>query len=219
MFNTSLLCHKPTEPEEFLCCRVTGRSSYHSFIHVLVRRVSSTPGPLTAVQESLTRRFVVSLLLRRRRLLVVEVVEKELLIMLKRLSLPYATVTEDDHTAWILIAAILGIIYSFVFCSIRVVARRSIGRSFERDEATLLVSMVRRPFCGLVRAKHSVSWDFVDAFAFQCIAVVQSIVTINAVRGGLGKSWDLIAPNLQGWVQKVTKATTLPSYLRTHHTD
>lgn len=70
--------------------------------------------------------------------------------MLERLSTPYATVTEDDHTAWILVPATLGIIYSVVFCGIRVVARRSIGRSFERDEATLLVSMVREYVSGSI---------------------------------------------------------------------
>lgn len=30
-------------------------------------------------------------------------------------SLPFATVTDDDHTAWIVITTLLGIVYSILF--------------------------------------------------------------------------------------------------------
>lgn len=40
---------------------------------------------------------------------------------------PYARVTQDDHTAWIVIAATIGIVYSIIFLGFRIFVRRTSG--------------------------------------------------------------------------------------------
>lgn len=136
---------------------------------------------------------------------------------MERPSQPYATVTEHDHTAWIYIAAILGIVYSLIFCGIRVVARRSTGRSFGTDEAALLVGTVSRGHTfSKVCTKRTVQLEtLANDSATQCIAVIQSITTIIAGNDGLGKSWDLVIPSLQGRIQKVIEAMGKSKVTRT----
>ena len=56
--------------------------------------------------------------------------------------LPLETVTEDDHTAWILIWAALGSVVSIIFFGFRVFCRRTLGRNFVDDDLTLLAATV-----------------------------------------------------------------------------
>jgi len=51
--------------------------------------------------------------------------------------MPYATVTDVDHTAWIIIAASLGIVYATIFGAIRALVRYTSGASVGLDDATL----------------------------------------------------------------------------------
>ena len=56
---------------------------------------------------------------------------------------PFSTVSDNDHTAWILIAASLGTIYSLIFGGIRVFIRYTTSRVFGLDDAVLAVATVR----------------------------------------------------------------------------
>ena len=56
---------------------------------------------------------------------------------------PFAIVSANDHTAWILIAASLGIVYSFVFGGIRAFVRYTISRELAPNDITLAIATVR----------------------------------------------------------------------------
>lgn len=57
---------------------------------------------------------------------------------------PFATITDDDHTAWIIITALLGLVYSVLFGLVRVLVSWSTGRGRLRpDDIALAISTVR----------------------------------------------------------------------------
>lgn len=57
---------------------------------------------------------------------------------------PFETITVDDHTGWIVIAAILGIVYSIVFLGFRIFIRRTSGMGrLALDDTALIAATVR----------------------------------------------------------------------------
>jgi hypothetical protein len=86
----------------------------------------------------------------------------------------FATVTPTDHSAWILIATILGLVCTLVFGALRVLVRvRSIG----------LDDYVLTPAIGL--------------------AIIQSSLVLGACAEGFGKVFHLISENHQVKVQQL----------------
>jgi hypothetical protein len=56
---------------------------------------------------------------------------------------PFATITDDDHTAWIVITALLGLVYSLLFGLVRALLSWSTGRGRPRvDDIALAISTV-----------------------------------------------------------------------------
>lgn len=62
-------------------------------------------------------------------------------------SSPFATVTADDHSAWIIIAALLGLVYSILFGLVRAfVSVTTGGGKVHGDDVALTVSTVRSTY-------------------------------------------------------------------------
>ena len=57
---------------------------------------------------------------------------------------PLLTVTPTDHTAWIVITAILGICCALVTALLRIFVRAVISPPFGHDDTVVLVATVRR---------------------------------------------------------------------------
>lgn len=113
---------------------------------------------------------------------------------------PYESVTPDDHTAWIVIAATIGIIYSIIFLGFRVFIRRTSGLGrLSVDDLIVVVGTVRtapnllsrfsRRVCGLINA--------------QVLAFIQSATVLAACNNGLGKRWSILSSEMQQRVQQV----------------
>jgi len=56
---------------------------------------------------------------------------------------PFATITDDDHTAWIVITTLLGLVYTILFGLVRAILSWSTGRGRLRaDDTALAISTV-----------------------------------------------------------------------------
>ena len=60
---------------------------------------------------------------------------------------PYAVVTEDDHSAWLIIAMVLGLTLSLLFATFRIVVRRGDTMGGGRDDVVLALATVRITSC------------------------------------------------------------------------
>jgi len=92
-------------------------------------------------------------------------------------SPPFATITPDDHSAWILIATALCLACYLFFAGIRILVRVTISHGFDMD-------------------------DYVLGAATVC-AIIQSSIVLGACSKGLGKSVDLVSPDAAESVQKM----------------
>jgi len=96
---------------------------------------------------------------------------------------PFAVVTPDDQSAWILIAAALGLVCSLFFGGLRFFVRLTIDREFGLDDFILGAATV--------------------------LAVIQSSIILIACSKGLGKSIDLLSLGAQNEVQGMYYASNL----------
>lgn len=96
---------------------------------------------------------------------------------------PLARVTPRDHSAWIYVAALLGMCCSLVFCAIRALVRSMIAGGFGTD-------------------------DYVFYAAAGC-AIVQTGIVLGACSRGLGKTFDLLSLEEQAQVQQMWYASNL----------
>lgn len=96
---------------------------------------------------------------------------------------PFAVVTPNDHTAWILIVTALGIAFFVFFGCIRALVRFSFGHGFGLDDYIL--------------------------YSATALAVVQSSIVLGACSKGLGKALHLVSPEAQVEVQKMYYASNL----------
>ncbi|KAK1058271.1 hypothetical protein LTR74_013557 [Friedmanniomyces endolithicus] len=96
---------------------------------------------------------------------------------------PFATVTEDDHGAGIIIAAAMGIAFTSSVLVVRVFIRKYVNVGWQLDDTTLAIATV-------------LCW-------------VQSSIILAACADGLGKSLKLIPLQLQGRVQQLYYASNL----------
>lgn len=96
---------------------------------------------------------------------------------------PFAVVTPDDHSAWIIIAAALGLTSSLVFGAIRVFVRQTISPQYGLDDISLAASTI--------------------------LAVIQSSIVLGACSEGLGKSLRLFSPETQTEVQRMYYTSNL----------
>lgn len=96
---------------------------------------------------------------------------------------PFAVVTPDDHSAWIIIAAALGMISSLVFGAIRIFVRQTISPQYGLDDITLATSTI--------------------------LAIIQSSIILGACSKGLGKSLDLLSSEAQTEVQRMYYTSNL----------
>ncbi|KAK0778398.1 hypothetical protein LTR91_008380 [Friedmanniomyces endolithicus] len=92
---------------------------------------------------------------------------------------PFATVTEDDHGAGIIIAAAMGIAFTSSVLVVRVFIRKYVNVGWQLDDTTLAIATV-------------LCW-------------VQSSLVLAACADGLGRSLKLIPVELQGRVQQYIK--------------
>lgn len=92
-------------------------------------------------------------------------------------SAPFATITPDDHEAWILIAAALGLACYLFFGCIRIVVRITISHGFALDDYVLGAATL--------------------------LAVIQSSLVLGGCSKGLGKSSDILSAGAQDEVQKI----------------
>lgn len=98
-------------------------------------------------------------------------------------SPPFATVTPDDHSAWILIATALGLACYLFFGAIRILVRVTISHGFALDDYVLCAATI--------------------------LAIIQSSLVLGACSKGLGKSLDLVSPEAQEDVQKIYYTSNL----------
>ena len=59
-------------------------------------------------------------------------------------STPFATITSDNHSAYIIISAGVGLSTTLVFAAIRVFVRKSISQGYGYDDWLLTAATVRR---------------------------------------------------------------------------
>lgn len=98
-------------------------------------------------------------------------------------SPPFATVTPDDHSAWILIATALGMACYLFFGGIRILVRVTISHGFALDDYVLCAATI--------------------------LAIIQSSLVLGACSKGLGKSLDLVSQEAQQEVQKIYYTSNL----------
>lgn len=71
-------------------------------------------------------------------------------------SPPFATVTDNDHTAWVIITTVLGLIYSLLFGLVRIFVSWTTGPGrLQADDVALAVSTVRETSFLSARSDHS----------------------------------------------------------------
>lgn len=98
-------------------------------------------------------------------------------------SPPFATITPDDHAAWILIAAALGLACYLFFGIIRIVVRMTISHGFALDDYVLGAATL--------------------------LAVIESSLVLGACSKGFGKSAAILSPEAQEQVQKIYYTSSL----------
>lgn len=96
---------------------------------------------------------------------------------------PFTIVTPDNHTAWIVIAAALGLICSTFFGGLRVLVRVTISREFGLDDFAL--------------------------FGATGFTILQSSIVMGACSKGLGKALSIVAPNVQVETERMFYASNL----------
>lgn len=96
---------------------------------------------------------------------------------------PFAVVTPDDHSAWIIITAVLGLICSLFFGTIRILVRLTINPKFKLDDYSL--------------------------FAATFLTIIQSSIILGACHKGLGKSLDLVPVESHNEVQQMYYTSNL----------
>lgn len=57
----------------------------------------------------------------------------------------FSTVSSDDHSAWIIIATVLGMVYTIIFAGFRAFVSYTTGRNTGLDDMALYVGTVRHP--------------------------------------------------------------------------
>lgn len=101
-------------------------------------------------------------------------------------SPPFARVTANDRTAWIIITTVLGLIYSLLFGLARVVVSWTTGPGrLQADNVALAVSTVREP-----SLSHNVQPHL--TYSSQLLAIVQCCITLGACSAGFGKTWLMV---------------------------
>ncbi|KAK5170960.1 uncharacterized protein LTR77_004104 [Saxophila tyrrhenica] len=96
---------------------------------------------------------------------------------------PFATVSEKDRTAWILVATAMGIAFTTLSLLTRLTIRAFINRGWGWDDLMTVVATV-------------LTW-------------IQSILILAATTNGLGKSITLIPPLLQSRIEQLYYASSL----------
>ncbi len=96
---------------------------------------------------------------------------------------PFAVVTPDDHSAWIIIAAALGLTSILMFGAIRVLVRQTFSPQYGLDDITIAASTI--------------------------LAIIQSSIILGACSEGLGKSLQLLSPEAQIEVQRMYYTSNL----------
>lgn len=96
---------------------------------------------------------------------------------------PFAVVTPDDQSAWVIIAATLGLVCSLFFGGLRYFVRRTIDGEFGLDDYTLGAATV--------------------------LAFIQSSIILGACSKGLGKSIDILSLGAQNEAQGMYYASNL----------
>ncbi len=96
---------------------------------------------------------------------------------------PFAVVTPNDHTAWILIVTALGVACFLFFGSVRALVRFSFGHGFGLDDYIL--------------------------YSATALAIIQSSIVLGACSKGLGKALHLVSADDQVSVQKMYYTSNL----------
>lgn len=96
---------------------------------------------------------------------------------------PLARITTNDHTAWIYIAAILGLCCSLFFGAIRVLVRSMIAGGFGMD-------------------------DYI-CYSAMGISIIQTGIILGACSKGLGKTFEFVASDAQAEVQRMYYTSNL----------
>lgn len=108
---------------------------------------------------------------------------------------PLAVVTDTDHTAWIIIATTLGLAISILFGAIRILVRCTANQGWGHDDISLAAATV----C-FNASQYSISWANRQG---QLLTFVQSALLLSACSYGLGKSVELVSPDMIVKIQEV----------------
>lgn len=121
-------------------------------------------------------------------------------------SPPFSIVTNDDHSAYIVIATALGMACFLVFVAARAVVRYSITFAFGRDDWLLVCSVV-----SIVWEMQGVlsirTWYHVQRAdqMLQAMAIIQSSILLYGCSVGLGASMIDMSLSEQIRIQKVCR--------------
>jgi len=116
-------------------------------------------------------------------------------------SPPFAVVTAQDHTAWIIIAAALGTAIVLISSSIRIFIKIRSESLWAPDDMFLTISTVR--IYGLQETLRELKlW-------LQGLSIAQTSLLLAATSSGLGKSIELISSDEQERPQQVSMIDAL----------
>ena len=64
---------------------------------------------------------------------------------------PFATVTDDDHRAWIIVSAAMGVSFTLLTLLVRVLSRLYVNRGWALDDTFAVMSTVSQSKCAHIQ--------------------------------------------------------------------
>ena len=123
---------------------------------------------------------------------------------------PFSVVTDNDHSAWIIIATALGMACVLFFTAARTVFRYMTTSEFRLDDTLLVCSVVsdRAQWIPLVLRSDSCFYPRADSTG-KFLAIIQSSVVLYGCSLGLGASMAHMTQETQTRIQKVDGPSTI----------
>lgn len=112
---------------------------------------------------------------------------------------PFAIITDDDHSGYLIIACALGISLVSLSIIIRVLLRSMFGHGFGTDDTVLFIATVSWRLC-------TSNTEFEADVPSQAFAFIESALIWTAAGKGLGASLDLMRPSDIQTIEKLSTA-------------
>ena len=106
---------------------------------------------------------------------------------------PFATVSKNDHGAWIIVTTAMGLAFSMLALGARALIRQHINKGWKLDDTILTIASVGRIYC----------FCWVVANGAKVLSWVQSSLILGACASGLGKSVTILSASQLAHIQRV----------------